>query len=412
MNATNDQKKETIRPNMTPGIWRKTLFAAVCRRRTLGGLGKLVLAGSLLAGASSPCLAGIFTPRSGEFFQTTREGPGCAALFPLAFGIYFPPAGVVLVPIGTALAAIDELVISPAVDLVCLPYDALCPNHGYYLRFVDEDGKPIPGVNFSATSYYGVGISSRITDEVSDADGEIYIPRLSEDHHITWISATKEGYYDFTPLSLPGHSDNFTFHPAKSTPGDDGRIVCQLTLRKIGKQVDMVHSVLNIPQPVARVKSEVLLYDCAEGAWLPPYGNGKVADLKVDYRLANEPKAGEKLPWHASYRIELSAVRPEDGLIVKDVFRHSKFTFDHTAPTEAKYVQRPDQPAVVWERENQRYSNFPDGKYCIFRLRTELGTDGTIHGAHYGLLAKTGGCLMSCHYCRDENETSLESNRD
>ena len=50
---------------------------------------------------------------------------------------------------------------SPLTDIVCLPYDLCQPNHGFYIRIVDEDGKPVPNVRV----YGGVGTGkSRLAD--------------------------------------------------------------------------------------------------------------------------------------------------------------------------------------------------------------------------------------------------------
>lgn len=358
----------------------------------------------------SVCQAKVFSPRSGEIFQTTREGPGPATWYPFYFGALCPPLGIVLIPVALCMAIADECVVSPVVDLVCLPYDLLCPRHGYVVRFVDEEGIPVSGVTFTATSHYGCDAMSSDISDVSDEAGEINISRLAKNHYINRVCATKEGYYDFSPYLKPGYGDVFTFRPSRAMPGEDGRIVCQLLIRKKGKIVPMAHSQINIPDAVSRFKSEDLLYDCEIGSWLPPYGKGEEADLKVSYKISPEPKAGERAPWFVDTRIEISAVRPEDGFLVRDVFLNCNMLSDRVAPVDGAYVQSPDNPALVWDHGKNRRVVFPDSKYCIFRLRTRRAADGSIESAHYGkLLFITGsGCLANCYYVREPNETSLE----
>ena len=73
--------------------------------------------------------ASLFSERSGEIFQATREGPGELALGLIYVGVIIPPVGLATVPAGIAVAAVDELVVSPVVDLCCLPYDLAQPRH-------------------------------------------------------------------------------------------------------------------------------------------------------------------------------------------------------------------------------------------------------------------------------------------
>ena len=364
--------------------------------RTLGRISACV---SVLCAVCSGCRTIGLTPRSGEIFQTTREGPGPMAMYPIFFGALCLPLGFVLLPVGFCLAIVDECVISPAVDLVCLPYDLSCPRHGYFVRFIDEEGNPVPGVKFTASSYWKYN-DSRIS-KVTDDSGEIYISRLSRDHYIANLGASKEGYYDFKT------GRGFSFRPSKATPGEDGRIVCQQMIRKRVKPVPMVHSQMLIPDEV-RLKSVDLLYDCEVGSWLPPYGKGKEADLKVSNRISPEPVDGKRAPWNLDTRVEISAVRPEDGLLVRDVFPNCGMTSDLVAPVDGLYVQSPDNPALVWDRGENRRVEFPDSKYCIFRLRTIRAADGSILSAHYGKLLFHSGYSAHCYYGREPNEPSLE----
>ena len=135
---------------------------------------------------------GMLSPRSGELFQTTRMGPGkvtecCSALtvggmFAFSEG---RPGGLLIAIIGLPFAVpalvLDEMVVSPLTDIVCLPYDLSCPNHGFYIRIVDEDGKPVPGLEVSGGvgnrasefDFFGTSISGK-----TDDSGEIYVSRL------------------------------------------------------------------------------------------------------------------------------------------------------------------------------------------------------------------------------------------
>ena len=75
--------------------------------------------------------ASLFSERSGEIFQATREGPGELSLGLIYVGLIIPPIGLATVPAGIAVGAVDELVVSPVADLCCLPYDLAQPQAAY-----------------------------------------------------------------------------------------------------------------------------------------------------------------------------------------------------------------------------------------------------------------------------------------
>ena len=102
-----------------------------------------IVAVSAIAGMLAGCKSGVLAPRSGELFQTTRMGPGkvTKACCGLTLGGLFiasegRPAGYLVAIAGLPLAIpaliVDECVVSPLTDIVCLPYDLCQPNHGFY----------------------------------------------------------------------------------------------------------------------------------------------------------------------------------------------------------------------------------------------------------------------------------------
>ena len=121
---------------------------------TLATIGRLLAAIVLLVsgGCQSMKETGMFAPRTGELFQTTRMGPGkttesCCMV--TVWGLFAASEGhsfgylVALAGLPLALPAyiVDECVMSPLTDIVCLPYDLCQPNHGFYIRIVDLRGE-------------------------------------------------------------------------------------------------------------------------------------------------------------------------------------------------------------------------------------------------------------------------------
>ena len=193
---------------------------------------RITLVSSLaLATMFSGCKTGMFAPRTGELFQTTRNGPGlCADVFgaPLGLGIWGAQKSgyewmIVFVVPGLPLAAVgfvaDVCVISPLVDIVCLPYDLCQPYHGCYLRIVDEDGRPVQG----AKIHGHFDLVGKAFSGTTDAVGEFKINRLHDvkgyflascDNHASWYQSRD-------------------FDVANAKAESDGKIVFQYTLSKM-----------------------------------------------------------------------------------------------------------------------------------------------------------------------------------
>ena len=181
---------------------------------------------------------GMLAPRSGEIFQTTRMGMGNGARacsFLTASGLIAVsegrPIGWPFAIIGLPFAAVgfvlDEVIISPLTDFVCLPYDLMQPNHGFYIRIVDEEGKPLPHARIegyvknqdSALPWE----KKRFSGETDDV-GEFYVSRL---FNLTGgFRVTAAGYMPWCWLR--------EIQSEQMNKGPDGRIVIEHALQKSG----------------------------------------------------------------------------------------------------------------------------------------------------------------------------------
>ena len=198
-------------------------------------LTKAILVATIaLATMFSGCKTGMLAPRSGELFQTTRMGPGKVTMVCSAYTIVgfiaasegvtdMIPVAIARLPIAVPAIVWDECIVSPLIDLVCLPYDLCQPNHGFYIRVVDESGSPVPNMKIDGCVYRGEfkGLTLSI-DGVTDAAGEFYVPRLFN------LGG------DFR-ASAPGYMPWFFPRGIKLDgvkPEADGRIVIQFVARK------------------------------------------------------------------------------------------------------------------------------------------------------------------------------------
>ena len=195
-------------------------------------LTKKTLVSSLaLMAALAGCKTGMFAPRSGQLFQTTRMCPGPGSFVytaPLMMGVWGVqkrggewtiPIGIVGIPIAAAGFVVDECVVSPLVDLVCLPYDLCQPYHGCYLRIVDEDGRPVQG----AKIHGHFDLVGKAFSGTTDAVGEFKINRLHDVNGVFWASCDNHASW----------YQSRGFDVANAKAESDGKIVFQYTLSKM-----------------------------------------------------------------------------------------------------------------------------------------------------------------------------------
>lgn len=177
----------------------------------------------------------MFAPRTGEIFQTTRMGPAAGAglyCMVMSMGIWgaqkrgtewMLPLALVGLPIAVAGFIVDEGIISPLTDLVCLPYDLSQTNHGFYIRIVDEYGEPVPGAKLNGRIiYYNFFGDIEFAGE-TDAAGEFYISKLKNVRGYCWANET--------PGHTPWHQGR-DFEVKNAKPEADGRIVFQFVQAK------------------------------------------------------------------------------------------------------------------------------------------------------------------------------------
>ena len=187
--------------------------------------------------ALTGCKTGMFAPRTGQLFQTTRMCPGpgsyvyTAPLMLWVWGVqkrggeWTIPIGIVGIPIAAAGFVVDECVVSPLVDLVCLPYDLCQPKRSFHIRVVDEFGQPVPGAKVRGSFSKYVGSYCTGTEkfsETTDAAGEISLDGTFHLKGHCWASC-------------PDHAswwNNKKFETAEVKPGPDERIVIQFVLPK------------------------------------------------------------------------------------------------------------------------------------------------------------------------------------
>ena len=346
--------------------------------------------------------ASLFSERSGEIFQATREGPGELSLGLFYVGVLIPPVGLATVPAGIAVAAVDELVVSPVVDLCCLPYDLAQPRHGFVLRVRDADGKPVAGARFFAN----MSTRSHIEDvirETTDEKGEIFIPKLN---HVAlkFVTISADGCYDYREYDGPWHC------VYEKQPGEDGRIVLDFVMKRKIRPVEKVKAAIEIPDSL-RWQSAEIFFDCEKGDWLPPHGKGCVPDLKLTKSFEGKDAKKPQAAYRQTIRIE--AVGKGNGFLCDTCNWYDGMPGAYQIPATVHFDDKPEPAVYCWYWDGDGSTGtkgFDRSTYYCLRLRTRFAENGRVVGAHYGkLFFHHGiGSLAQTLFVCAENELWLE----
>lgn len=346
--------------------------------------------------------ASLFSERSGEIFQATREGPGELSLGLIYVGLLMPPLGLATVPAGIAVGAVDELVVSPVVDLCCLPYDLSQPRHGFVLRVRDSDGHPVAGANFFANMKTSGAIEDVIR-ETTDENGEIFVSKLNR-VALKFVTISAKGYYDYREYNGPWHC------VYEKQPDGDGRIVLDFVVKKKIRPVEKVKAAIEIPDSL-RWQSAEMFFDCEKGDWLPPHGKGCVPDLKLTKAFECKDDTKPQAAYRQTIRVE--AVGKGNGFLRDTCNWYDGMPGAYQIPAGGRFEDQLAPAVYCWQWDgggSTGTKGFDESIYYCLRLRTRLAEDGSVIGAHYGkLFFHHGiGSLAQTSFVCAENELWLE----
>lgn len=351
----------------------------------------------LLACGVALAVSGCMTARTGEFYQETK-----AARIGSWWGLtpddgQFHIYSVVSVPVKLLFQGVDIFLLNPLWDTVMAPVDAFYPEHGQTLRVVDEDGKPVPGVaivvdgNYAGDGWADYTLSTSTRDiGMTDADGRFTISRRNRNHSLFDCQIAAEGFHTRRVVI---HADRPAF---AAKPDEKGRPVITLTIQRVRQPLD--HPVRAFDLPLAWTMGEqdwVRGYDLAKGAWLPPYGAGEKADVKV---AATFSKAK---------RTKRVVLRPGDtgaAFARLPMQLHCDprfFAIDYEMPVAAGFET---EVCLQLAGEDMKHGNVLDAtrEYIAYRVRRE-------DGVHVGALVPTGlGTRMRNVYNPTPGSRTLE----
>lgn len=261
-------------------------------------------------------------------------------------------------------------------------------------KVVDEDGNAVTNATFYIM-YYG-GENETIKEKAKvDVRGCVNISfksTVSNDYHY-WADA--DGYYR-SELKAQNLRIKETFIPFYKVTFLDKRIDNIVVLRKKVNPIpmDVASNIKNDKFPKI---GEYLLFDLQKMDWLPPYGKGEVADLKLKCSLDTEDSDR-----YAGTDVEF--IGKGSGMIVVPMDEKSIFRSPYNADPQADY-----RSSFRFDKKTAK--SFDEG--CVIaRIRVVYNNDGSIKSAHYlkiyGLSLWGRLKTQGIYFNPTQNDTNLE----
>lgn len=261
-------------------------------------------------------------------------------------------------------------------------------------KVVDEDGNAVTNATFYIM-YYG-GENETIKEKAMvDVNGCVNISFKSKvsNNYDYWADA--EGFYR-SELKAQSLRVKETFIPFYRVTFFDKRVYNLVVLRKKINPIPM-EVASNIKNDKFPKIGEYLLFDLQKMDWLPPYGKGEVADMKLKCNL--DPEDSDR---YAGTDVEF--VGKGCGMVVVPMDEKSIFRSPYNADPQADY-----RSSFRFDKKTAK--SFDEG--CVIaRIRVVYNNDGSIKSAHYlkiyGLSLWGRLKTQGIYFNPTQNDTNLE----
>lgn len=258
----------------------------------------------------------------------------------------------------------------------------------FAVQVLDErTALPVPGVEVSGGFKTDRGVWSRdryayeYKQYVTDKSGRVEIRGKSNCGEAGWAVDRADGYY------YPVHGSGVPRFREKNLFGvwQPDNVVVTVKLQRVEQPIPLwVKGVWGHDKEVFPREKDELLFDCFVGDWLPPAGNGKVADIKFTRLPTQSFGIGENIGIKAeSYRdsMKVEFLGADNGLYEMHPMANAALKI-RIAP-ESGYVPN----YLCWKGRDlklKRESNYDEKRCFCFRIRTRRDEKGIIKEAYYG----------------------------
>lgn len=251
-------------------------------------------------------------------------------------------------------------------------------------RVLTDEGAPVSNVEVTTSTFLrwqpGEGFGQDIYEETkarTNADGLATVSFTSERGDCNYGIYDAPGYYSTRNLT-------YRFKEVEARRWEPWNPTIDVVCKPIIKPIPMYARKMGDPTRLLElpVKGKPVGFDLVVGAWVAPYGEGKVADLVFTLKEA-VPKTDPAKAFDYTLSVTFSNIGDGIQSVLAPPFKGSELRLPRYAPEagyEAELVKRigrPEagQPLYTSSREDQNY---------FFRVRTVLDEHGNIKSALYG----------------------------
>lgn len=285
----------------------------------------------------------------------------------------------------------------------------------FIINAVDEENRPVSNALVRVDFFHGYesgwDLKFSTGEAMTDTNGLCHLE--GKCNGTAGGNVTKEGFYKSYPPSLSVTNCTLTHW----LPIDkEYQVVLRPILNPIPMYAKKLHGIL-IP-----AIGERLSYDFESADWLPPHGDGKVADLNIrmDCEFGEQLPAGENVrEFHATLTLTFS--NEDDGIIelpdAQPELEGSVFRLPRFAP-ETGYSNRWSLYGFETATESSYSDNAKRANLNYFyRVRTKKDETGRIISAHYGKIrgpinfgayAKATSLSMTYYFNSTPNDRNME----
>ena len=279
-------------------------------------------------------------------------------------------------------ASIMGVTYAPCVDVLCLPYDLCLKLFGDKIIVLEEDGVPIEGVDIeiwgSSDALILSNSAGALRDEVkgrTNSHGVFRTRRRLSSIPSSYCKIFKQGYY-----IAEGSADTMLRR-------EDGALKAMMQAPKNPLPLFVKRVGRKLGSESIAANGESFSYDLVKGAFLPPFGEGQIADI-VFSRLPQE-YIGEGMNGRGK-----QAPRYKNALLLSFQGDEANGVWESPLPDAQAYCWIRRAPAEGYNREIsfseatssdlQRREGLDDKKCYCFRIRTNRDERGNIKSSLYG----------------------------
>ena len=293
---------------------------------------------------------------------------------------------------------------APVADVLCIPYDISLRRRGRVVRIVDEAGRPAEGVNVSLVLCGGLDVIRGTTDRNGELNPRRIIDNAVDETSLLEFRLSGDGYY-----ASEWRRNRFPYEKSYKNPVIEDGQPLQLSIKRIVRPVPMAYGKSECRK---KIKSDKPFeYDCEYCDWLPPYGNGKTADLRIE-RKVSSPDTPDG---YRTNTYSIVAIGEGNGFCRGKYDLWSLLGSDNAVPDDADFSCKSVDEITVydksgeWLRDESRL--FDWGEYYMMRLRSEVDGAGNVVHARYGkIVFVTGrGSMFQTYLNCNADEKSLEA---